>query len=124
MNLLFWKHKPSGKVISHECYNKLPADRKPYENNLRKNQFESTSQTATHYIEEADGETVTQMFLAELISTAAVNQIDAESAAPSETFSGFGGGDFGGGDSSGSFDSPGADPSPSFDSGSFSNTDF
>lgn len=108
MNLLFWRHKKDKHIIKNDCYNKLPDSHQIH--------YERTDEQPTHYVDNTDY--VTPILIAEMLSSSDSDSGASipDSAPAQDSFSGFGGGDFGGGGSSDSFDTP--DSSSSYDSGS------
>jgi len=93
----FWKHKVNGHVISNECMGKLHL--------TQQFDYEPTSETATHRVEEYDNDDgfVTSLITASVIESLTDSHNDSDTSSSDSDFGGFDGGDSGGGGASGDF---------------------
>lgn len=93
-----YKNHNTGEVISEQCYNRLPYD--------KRKSFSPSYNSVTHHLTQDDsGSFLTSMLIAEAAGDIIGSIIDSEMSSDSESSfdssPDFGGGDFGGGGSGG-----------------------
>lgn len=110
-----WKHSVTGEVISNECYQRLP--------NEKKMKYNSVYLQPTHRVESSDRRNNDDdgfLLTAILASSMMDSSSDSSSGYSSSNHSDFGGGSFGGGGASSDYGSSSDSSSSSYDSGSSS----